>query len=314
MPQPTGRRTLLGVAAGGLLAAGLPRPSLGAPLRRHEPFTFLFITDAHIQPELDAAAGTALCFDKAARIPADFAIQGGDHVFDALGVARTRAIDLAGLYDRTEHRLGMRVHHAIGNHDLLGIYARSGVEPSDPLYGKKFFQDRWGPLHYAFDYKGVHLVVLDSIGVTPDRDYQGLVDAEQVDWLRNDLDRLPAGTPVILVSHVPLVTAFPCYGDPNPKVAAAIPRHQISVANAPDVLHLLRGHNVLGVLQGHTHVNETVWWQGIPFITGGAVSGNWWHGTHLGTPEGFTVVEVRDNRLLTRYETYGFRSVDPQNS
>jgi hypothetical protein len=71
---------------------------------------------------------------------------------------------------------------------------------------------------------------------------------------------------------------------------------------------------VLGVLQGHTHVNETVVWKGVPYITSGAVCGNWWHGTHLGTPEGFTVVTVANGKLSTRYETYGFKTVAPQNT
>jgi 3',5'-cyclic-AMP phosphodiesterase len=306
------RRQIVAGAGAALLPAGAR--AADAPARPHEPFSFLFITDAHIQPELDAAHGCDMCFRKARAIPADFVIQGGDHVFDALGVSQTRARSLLDLYDRTEQVLGRKVFHTIGNHDLFGVYARSGVLPTDPLYGKKFFQDHWGALFYSFDHKGVHVVVLDSIGITPDRDYEGRIDAQQVAWLRDDLARQPDGTPIIVVSHVPLVTAFGCYGDPNPKVAAALVKHQLSVANAPDVLRLLYGRNVLGVLQGHTHINETIWWHGIPFITGGAVSGNWWHGTHLGTPEGFTVVEVANNRLQLRYETYGFRSVDRQDS
>jgi len=240
-------------------------------------------------------------------------------VFDALGVSRGRATDLMALYERTEHALEMPVHHTIGNHDLLGIKAKSGVAPSDPLYGKKYFEDRFGRLFYSFDHRGVHLIVLDSIGIVADpatggHDYEGRIDDAQLAWLKADLERLAPGTPIVVVSHIPLVTAFPCYGDPNPKIGEAARRHQLSVANSGDVLALFHGRNVLGVLQGHTHINETVLWQGVPFITGGAVSGNWWHGTHLGTPEGFTVVEVAGNRLTTRYETYGFHSVDPHNT
>jgi hypothetical protein len=52
----------------------------------------------------------------------------------------------------------------------------------------------------------------------------------------------------------------------------------------------------------------------VPYITGGAVCGNWWHGVRMGTPEGFTVVEVHNGKLSTRYETYGFQSVAPQNT
>jgi 3',5'-cyclic-AMP phosphodiesterase len=44
------------------------------------------------------------------------------------------------------------------------------------------------------------------------------------------------------------------------------------------------------------------------------VCGNWWHGTRLGTPEGFTVVTVANGKLTTRYETTGFKTIAPQNT
>jgi hypothetical protein len=34
----------------------------------------------------------------------------------------------------------------------------------------------------------------------------------------------------------------------------------------------------------------------------------------MGTPEGFTVVTVANNKLTTRYETYGFKAVNPKNT
>ena len=86
--------------------------------------------------------------------------------------------------------------------------------------------------------------------------------------------------------------------------------HLLSVANAPQVLEIFARHNMIAVLQGHTHINETVVWQGVPYITGGAICGNWWHGPYLGNPEGFTVVTVAGGKVTTRYETYGFKSVD----
>ncbi len=314
MPFSCTRRVFLSLSAGAGLASGglLPvRAGIAAVPRPHDGFSFLFITDTHLQPELDAAGGCHACFTKAHTMGADFAIQGGDHVFDALGVARPRADDLIGLYTRTEQDLGMAVHHTIGNHDCFGVYARSGVLPTDPLYGKKFFEDHFGRLYYAFDHRGVHFIVLDSIGITVDRDYEGRVGPDQIAWLSRDLASLPAGTPIVVVSHIPLATALDSYAPP---LLPASTHHKNSVLNAWQVIPLFAGHNVLGVLQGHTHINETVLWHGVPYITGGAVSGNWWHGTRLGTPEGFTVVTVADNRLTTRYETYGFRSVDPHNT
>jgi Icc protein len=205
----------------------------------------------------------------------------------------------------------MKVYHTVGNHDVLGIYPASGIAQDDPLYGKKLFEQRFGKLYYSFDHKGHHFIVLDSIGITPDRAYEGRINAAQLQWLAADLAALPVGTPVIVSVHIPLVTAFGAY---LPEASVVPTHHSLSVANANQVLDLFAGHNVLGVLQGHTHVNEIVQWKGVPYITSGAVCGNWWHGTRLGTPEGFTVVTVANNKLTTHYVPSGFKSVAPQNT
>ncbi len=309
MEAVTTRRQFLTLLGATGLAAAAPSSLFAAPAA--EPFTFLFLTDAHLQPELNAAIGTDMAFKRARNIKADFAINGGDHVFDSLGVPKERALALFDLYGKTEQDLGLKVHHTLGNHDVLGVYPASGMPPTDPLYGKKLFEDRFGKLFYSFDHKGHHFIVLDSIGITPDRAYEGRIDAAQLQWLAADLAALPAGTPIIVSVHIPLVTAYAAYLPEPPKPAA---HHSLTVANANEVLDLFAGHNVLGVLQGHTHVNETVEWKGVPYITSGAVCGNWWQGTHLGTPEGFTVVTVANNKLTTHYETYGFKSVDPKNT
>jgi hypothetical protein len=291
-------------------AAALGAPGLAKSAAAPGDFTFLFITDTHLEPELNAAQGSDQCFRKARTIPSDFAIQGGDHVFDALAVSRERASGLFDLYSKTEQDLGMKVYHTVGNHDCFGVYTSSGVTPTDPLYGKKLFEERFGNAYYSFDHKGVHFIVLDSIGITEDRAYEGRLDAPQLNWLAGDLNALPAATPIIVAVHIPLVTAFPSY---VPAPATEPKHHALTVMNAYEAIALFQGHNVLGVLQGHTHINERVVWRDVPYITSGAVCGNWWHGTRMGTPEGFTVVKVENGKLSTRYETYGFKSVAPQN-
>jgi Icc protein len=310
------RRRFLSLLGTASLSAALPSVALAAPST--EPFTFLFLTDSHLQPELDAAKGTAMAFRRARTVRADFAIQGGDHVFDSLAVSKQRALSLFDLYGKTEQDLGMKLHHTIGNHDVLGVYPASGMSPADPLYGKKLFEERFGKTYYSFDHKGHHFIVLDSIGITADRAYEGRVDDAQLKWLAADLSAVAVGTPIIVSVHIPLVTAFSSYVPEPPAPAPGAPstasHHGLSVANSSAVIDLFTGHNVLGVLQGHTHINERVEWRGVPYITSGAICGNWWHGTRLGTPEGFTVVTVANNRLTTRYETYGFQSVAPQNT
>ena len=81
----TTRRQFLALLGATGVAAAAPRSLFAAA---PEPFSFLFVTDAHIQPELNAAVGTSMAFQKARTFKADFAIQGGDHVFDALGVPK----------------------------------------------------------------------------------------------------------------------------------------------------------------------------------------------------------------------------------
>ena len=298
---------LLGATAAAAALPSIATPALAEPTP--ENFRFLFLTDTHLQPELDAIHGTDMAFRQARQIPADFVIQGGDHVFDALGVSKARATQLFDQYSKTEQDLGLKVHHTLGNHDCFGVYPASGTGPADPDYGKKMWADRFGPTYYSFDHKGHHVIILDSIGITPDRAYEARIDDDQLSWLAKDLAAQKPGTPIIVTTHIPLVTAVASYTVPAPQAA-----HGNGFVNGPAAIKLFEGHNVLGVLQGHTHVNETVLWHGIPYITSGAVCGNWWHGTRLGTPEGFTVVTVENGKLTTHYETTGFHSVAPQNT
>ena len=304
------RKFLQSVAgAGAALALGAHALS-GAEAAPPESFDFVFFTDTHIEPELNAPQGCDACFRKIAGIKSEFAIMGGDHVYDALSVDGTRASLVYDLYRKTEQQLQMKLYHTIGNHDVFGVETKSGVSPGDPAYGKKMYEERIrGRTYYSFDHRGYHFAILDSIQPTPDRMWEARIDEPQVIWLADDLKKVGPSAPVIVVTHVPLVTAFTTYAtidEPNPKY------NTLTVANTPQVLKVLEGHNVIAVLQGHTHVNEIVSYKNTQYITSGAVCGNWWHGPRMGTPEGFTVVSLREGKISTRYETYGFRSVDPR--
>jgi 3',5'-cyclic-AMP phosphodiesterase len=304
------RRFLAGLGAAGA-ATLAPPTSFALAEPAPEDFEFLFLTDTHLEPELNAAKGCEMAFRKMRGHKADFALHGGDHVFDALAVPKQRTLSLFDLYSKTEQDLGLKVYHTIGNHDVVGLSPASGMAPDDPIYGKAFYQDHIGKTYYSFDHKGVHFIVLDSIGLTPDRAYEGRIDAAQLAWLAGDLEAQGGRKPILVSVHIPLVSAIDNYL-PVPEMAPA--HHAMTVANSADVTKLFAGHNVLAVLQGHTHINERVEWHGVPYITSGAVCGNWWKGTRLGVPEGYTVVSMRGGKLSTRYETYGFRTVAPENT
>lgn len=301
---PVTRRGFLGLLGGAAAAAAAPGVSvLAAP--RSESFEFLFVTDSHLEPELSGVQGTATAFRKARMHKADFAIQGGDHVFDSTKVSKERASTLYDLYGKTEQDLGMKVYHACGNHDCFGIAGKGSVAKSDPLYGKKMYEQRFGPAKYSFDHKGVHFLVMDSVMPHDDQGgYTGHIDEAQIEWLAADLAKQPKGTPVIVTTHIPLVTAFESY-EKLPADRRSL-RGVTSVDNSEQVLPVLEKYNVIGVLQGHTHINETVTYHGITYTSGGAICGNWWKGPHMGTPEGYTVVSVKDGKMTTRYEGSGW--------
>ena len=302
------RRTLLKAAIGApFVASAVTAAAVDRPLDR-DGFSFAFISDCHIRPELNADKGCAACFEQISASDHDFVINGGDHIEDALEASRARATMLMDLYQRTERRhLRKPVHHVLGNHDCLGVFAKSGIDPSAPDYGKQFYMDRFGPRYYAFDHKGVHFVVLDSVGLTDDRNYEGRVDAAQLAWLKADLAAQPKGVRIIVVTHIPLITAMQCY---EPESWLNTPHNWTFVANGRDVLRILREHDVLAVLQGHSHVFEQIELNGIRFISTGAVAGADWRGSFLGTPEGYSEIFISGRSVEARYRTYGFAAVD----
>jgi 3',5'-cyclic AMP phosphodiesterase CpdA len=266
-----------------------------------ESFSFAHFTDIHIEPELKAAAGTAACFDRINAFNPDFALCGGDLVFDSNATPRRRGIEVFDLYGRTSRRLAMPVHSVPGNHDVFGLSNQSGISASDPLYGKKMFEDRIGPRFSSFAHKGWQFLLLDSIGITPQREFIGRVDDEQLAWLRMELAAIGTAKPIIVLTHVPLLSAvLQIVPDPWKSPSTYL------VTNAPEVLAVLAPYNVKAVLQGHTHIRENVIYNGCQFLTSGAVCGNWWKGPRCGHPEGFAIVTVKEGRVSWRYETYGF--------
>ncbi|MFT3869637.1 MAG: metallophosphoesterase [Nibricoccus sp.] len=282
----------LGACASKLAVHAEPEPTTTAPGN----LEFVFFTDIHLQPELHGVEGSEKCFRQIAALKPAFALCGGDLVFDANKVSAERANSLYDLYSKTEHLLDAPLHRTIGNHDVFNL-AGSG--------GKKIYEDRFGATYGSFDQGGYHFVMLDTVFLTDDHDWEGRVSAEQLIWLAADLARVGPSLPVIITTHIPLVTGYTCYRPPSAKPAT---KSYFTVANAAEVLKVIEPYHVIAVLQGHTHVNEVVSYKGCEFITSGAVCGDWWKGPRWGFPEGFTVLSLRGGKLEHRYETFGWKA------
>jgi len=69
--------------------------------------------------------------------------------------------------------------------------------------GKDYIAN-FGPLHYAFDLKGVHFVALDNVSV-PD----GSLGADQLQWLADLLKTYKSDSQIVLFAHRPLIDVYP---------------------------------------------------------------------------------------------------------
>lgn len=269
-------------------------------------FRFVFMADIHVMPERRAAEGFAAAIDHVNGLEPDFVITGGDLVYDALGADHVRASQLYDLFSDLCGRFEMPVHHVIGNHEVFGLYPKSGVEEAHPEYGKEMFRRRLGggSTCRSFDFGGWHFILLDTIGLTPERRYIGRVVPERLEWLARDLETVDPVTPIVLCVHIPLVSV---YRQTKEGGLAGMGRGE-AVENSHEVLALFEGRDLRLVLQGHLHIVEQNAVRGTHFVTAGAVCGAWWEGPHEGFPEGFVVVDVDGDAFTYRYETYGWQA------
>lgn len=301
------RRNFL--SGSGLTAAGCALGGMQARAQKSEQgaawstgsFTFAFFTDVHIEPEMDAPQGTELAMEVINASDAEFAICGGDHVFDALKAHKERILDQYQLYAEAEKTLRMPVWHVLGNHDVAGL--ETGMSSHDAIFGKALFQKVFNtPTYYSFQHQGVNFIVLDSIMIKG-RDWHPAIDITQAAWLERVL-QATKGTPSIVISHVPLATSIASYG-PGSDSKIYQP-----VLNANYIIPMLEYYDVIALLQGHTHISESVHRMGIRYVTGGAVCGNWWKGKQFGDREGVTFVTVDNGSVTTNYVPTGFLSTE----
>lgn len=266
-------------------------------------FSFVFCTDIHVQPERKAVEGFTQAIDTINILKPAFVITGGDLIMDALGQTYERADYLYNLYEEVIKKFQMPVHNTIGNHEIYGIYEKSGADPANPEYGEKMFENRLGKSYYTLEYAGWKFMILNSIEDTKQSRYIGLIDDKQIEWIKEELARTDPKTPIVISTHIPFITAFAqkYYGSTIANDSALV------VVNSREVLDLFKGYNLKLVLQGHLHTVEDIYIDGTHFITGGAISAAWWTGPNMGFEEGFILVNVKGDDFDWKYVDYGWQ-------
>lgn len=270
-------------------------------------FSFVFMTDIHVQPELHGAEGFRKAVEKVNELDPDFVITGGDLVGDALGASESRADSLFDLYTEISANFKMPVYNTMGNHENFGVYPESGIDTTHEEYGKKMFENKIGKRYYSFNYKGWHFIVLDAVGITPERGYIGKISNDQIEWIKSDLGKIDRETPVVVTVHIPFITAR----TQLVRGSLAANNEGTVITNAREVLLLFYPYNLKLVLQGHLHHLEDIYVANkVHFLTGGAVCGQWWKGpVNDYVEEGFVRINVDGNNLSWEYIDYGWDPV-----
>lgn len=272
---------------------------------RHPRLELSFITDIHTIAGWDVPDALALSAEKINAHCSDLLLIGGDLVHTNPGDDQKTVNNRWAVYRDFSQQLNRSTVYAIGNHDL----AVDETQSSDQRRDK--FRAVTGTLDtsYTTDALGFRIIVLDSIGPgNHDFRYRGYIGPEQMQWLEETLANTPVSQPLILLTHMPLVSGFWQAKQGN----RVLPAADRLLVNNKEVLQRFKRHNLRVVLQGHLHVNEHLRWNGIDFITGGAICGKWWRGHWQGTAPGFGRLSIDEQETQWRYETTGWQTTMPK--
>lgn len=269
-------------------------------------FDFLHMTDHHVRSKRRGEEGYRACVKtvRALDPQPDFALMGGDLPFDGNYTPKDEFERQIHIFKSVSDELGFPYYCCIGNHDAFGLSSRRKCAPDDPDIGKKFFMDRVGmeKSYYSFDHKGWHFVVLDSvfqIETEKGPSQTPRIGDEQLEWLGYDLGA-NAGKPTVAMTHI---AAFCNMGQINGDAEAKAMTGMV-VDDNKALRIVLERHKVKALLQGHSHVTEDFFYNGVWYLTSPSVGAAWWSGSWLGCPPSFSLFHCEGDQL--RWERISF--------
>lgn len=305
----------MGAAA---LLGGLPiraHAQTPTPARKRS-IRIAHLTDIHVQPERKADQGMIACLHHVQRLrdKPDLILTGGDSIMDSFESTDSRTKLQWDIWHRNlKDECSLPVKSAIGNHDIWGWKkSRSKATGEEPNYGKKRATEmlRLDERYYSFDQGGWHFIVLDSTQSDGGEGYRAFLDDEQFDWLRRNLQSTAAGTPVLVLSHIPIISASAILWSKRDNRGDFTIAGSLVHQDGIKIKDLFAKHrNVKLCLSGHLHHVDRVDYNGVTYLCNGAVSGNWWKGRHKDCDEGYAVIDLFDDGTFEhQYITYGWKA------
>jgi 3',5'-cyclic-AMP phosphodiesterase len=306
-------------AAGAVAWSVSSRAALATPIDtgRQRVLRVGHLTDVHVEPELRAGEGMAACFQHVQQLSdkPELILTGGDHVMDSFEAEDARTTLQWNLWNSVlKKECGLPVRSCIGNHDVWGWNKpKSRTTGRENNWGKRRATDmlHLDERYYAFKQAGWQFIVLDSIHEPPAGagGYMGQLDEAQFDWLTRTLRDTPADNPVLVLSHIPILSASAILWSSEKDKNFEIGRGLMHTDCVP-LKDLFAHHsNVKLCLSGHLHLCDRVDYNGVTYLCNGAVSGNWWKGRHEDCDEGYSVVDLYDDGSFEHeYIKYGWKA------
>ncbi|KIA95993.1 metallophosphoesterase [Pedobacter kyungheensis] len=302
------RRTLLktvGLTAGALATGSLPALAAAEQAAHNKnkklALTVAHITDVHIRPGDNAPERFKNCLKQVIdQHEPDFFLNGGDSINDASydNVVRNQVTEQWAIWDDCLKQIGKyEIYSCIGNHDPWW----KAPEKTDEMYGKDYVVKRLKipNRYYSFSKKNWHFIILDG------NNSKISLDEEQYKWLEQELEKLPAATPTVIMSHYPIL------GTTQVLVGGG---H----SDAKKLKDLFYKHRdkVKICLSGHNHLSDHTTYNGVLYCCNGAMSGFWWGkgdaesagtGYYLETPPGYAVLKLyADGTIENTYYPHTF--------
>lgn len=264
------------------------------------------ITDVHLKNEFGAPDKFVKCLHHLQRQTpkVDMILNGGDIVFD-MNKENIGTIDdqwkLFNNIMKSENSIPVR--YCLGNHDIWWNENNKG----QAVYGKQYSLDQLhlSKPYYSFEKGGWKFIILDSVHLDIDDTwYIGKLGQEQFSWLENELKTTDVNTPILVMSHIPILTATLMIEDDvvNKWQMLGGDMH----TDTSKIIKLFYQHpNVKICLSGHIHLRDKVQYNNVTYICNGAVSGAWWKGNRRETAPGYGIVDLfADGSFQERYVNY----------
>lgn len=258
-------------------------------------------TDVHLDDVHKATDLLARCFRAVQSMedPPEVILNGGDTIMDALGREKQDVAAQWQLWHQiVKSECDLQIIHCIGNHDVWGAGDRD-----DALYGKGWAlqEMQLRQPYYSLDRAGWHFVILDSTHPVDDGWYTGKLDDAQFDWLAADLAAVPADVPVLVMSHIPILTATAFYPENIREGDHLVPGGWMHI-DFGRIKDLFARHQQVKVcISGHMHLLDRVDYNGVNYLCNGAVSGGWWGDpVYRDTRAGYAIIDLFADGTVAR--------------